>query len=69
MEMMLGNRITELREAHGLSKGALARMLRVSTTAIRKWEQDRGDPRFSRVAKMAEIFDLTLAEFFRGVMA
>lgn len=65
----LGDRIKELRETRRMSKGALAKTLRVSTTAVRRWEQDRGDPLFSRVAKMAEVFDLTLSEFLRGVNA
>ena len=60
--MTLGQTITRLRTAMGLSLGALAEELGVSRQSVSKWETDASVPELEKLLKMAKLFGVTLDE-------
>ena len=59
-----GKTIARLRKEKGLTQEQLGKMLNVSYQAISKWENDLAEPSLETIEKLAEIFDISLAEFF-----
>ena len=55
--MSLGLRITELRNACGMSQYALAKALEVSRQAVSKWETDRSTPNSMMLIHLAEVLN------------
>ena len=55
--MSLGERITELRTACGLSQNQLAKAMEVSRQAVSKWETDQSAPDSIKLIRLAEILE------------
>lgn len=55
--MSVGERITSLRKACGLSQGQLASLMGVTRQAISKWENDQTSPDTLNLIRLAEVFD------------
>lgn len=55
--MSVGERITELRKASGMSQHALAGQLGVSRQAVSKWETDQTSPDASNLIRLADVLD------------
>lgn len=66
-QIRLGLRIKDLREERGLSQYACAPRLGMSRTYLADLECGRRNISFARLAAMAEGFDITLEELFKGV--
>ena len=64
--MTLGQTITRLRTAKGMSQGALAEELGVSRQSVSKWETDASVPELEKLLKMAKLFGVTLDELVTG---
>lgn len=64
--MTLGENITRLRTARGLSQGALAEALEVSRQSVSKWETDASVPELDKLIKLAKLFEVTLDELVTG---
>lgn len=57
-----GNRLCELRRAHGYTQQKLGKMLGVSNKAVSKWENGESMPRLQMLDKIAACFDLSVDE-------
>lgn len=57
-----GNRLCELRRAHGYTQQKLGKMLGVSNKAVSKWENGESMPRLQMLDKIAECFDISVDE-------
>ena len=55
--MSVGERISTLRKACGLSQGQLASMMGVTRQAISKWENDQTTPDTLNLIRLAEVFE------------
>ena len=55
--MSIGTRITELRNACGMSQYALAKTMEVSRQAVSKWETDRSIPNPKLLIQLAEVLN------------
>lgn len=55
--MSLGERITELRTASGLSQNQLAKIMEVSRQAVSKWETGQSVPDSIKMIHLAEVLD------------
>lgn len=55
--MSLGERITELRKACGLSQYQLAKEMEVSRQAVSKWENGQAVPDAGRIIQLAELLE------------
>ncbi len=55
--MSIGERITSLRQAQGLSQGDLANILGISRQAVSKWENDQSCPDTLKLIKLADVLD------------
>ena len=64
--MSLGERITELRKAAGLSQYALAEAMDVSRQAVSKWEIDSSSPDASNLIRLADILDTDIEYLTTG---
>ena len=64
--MSIGERITELRKAAGLSQGQLASSLSVSRQAVSKWENDLAAPDSIKMIRLAEILDTDIEYLSSG---
>lgn len=62
----MANNIAQLRKSKGLTQLELAERLNYSDKAVSKWERGEGLPDVLVLSKMAEIFDVTLAELVDG---
>lgn len=63
----IGGRIRDLREAfggEGLSQDALAKMLGVAPNTVSRWETANYKPSIMDLQKLAEIFSVSILEFF-----
>ncbi len=57
---MLGPRIATLRRAAGISQSELAKMLKISPSAVGMYEQGRREPALDVLVEMANIFGVTI---------
>ncbi len=55
--MSIGERISALRTAQGLSQGQLADALDLSRQAVSKWENDQSSPDTLNLIRLAEVLD------------
>ncbi|WP_419155180.1 helix-turn-helix domain-containing protein [Weissella minor] len=63
--MRIGERLRELREAHGYSQEDLAQVLHVTRQSISRWENEKADPSLAMLVSIAELYDLSLEELFQ----
>ncbi|MBQ8851043.1 MAG: helix-turn-helix transcriptional regulator, partial [Oscillibacter sp.] len=64
--MTLGQNITRLRTAKGMSQGALAEALGVSRQSVSKWETDGSIPELEKLINMAKLFEVSIDELVTG---
>ena len=64
--MSLGERITELRKASGMSQLELSRQMEVSRQAVSKWESGQSSPDASNLIRLAEILDTDIEYLTTG---
>ena len=64
--MSLGERITELRKASGMSQLELSRQMAVSRQAVSKWESDQSSPDASNLIRLSEILDTDIEYLTTG---
>jgi transcriptional regulator with XRE-family HTH domain len=62
-QMNIGVKIYRLRKGKGLSQAELSAFLKVSKSAIRKWEENKSAPRGENLSKLCVFFNLTFEEF------
>lgn len=55
--MSVGERITELRKASGMSQLDISRALDISRQAVSKWENDTSSPDVMNLIKLADLLD------------
>ena len=55
--MSVGERITELRKAAGMSQLDISRALDISRQAVSKWENDTSSPDVMTLIKLADLLD------------
>lgn len=60
--MTIGEKITVLRNAAGMSQEALADKLQVSRQAVSKWEMDQTQPQIDNVVQLCELFNISTDE-------
>lgn len=58
--MTFGEKLYQLRKAHGLSQEALAEKLNTSRQAVSKWENDNGYPETEKMVLLARLFQVSL---------
>lgn len=63
---MMGHRIAVLRRDAGMSQAQLARMLKVSPSAIGMYEQGRREPSADTLVAMAQIFSVSVDFLITG---
>lgn len=63
---MLGQRIAELRVGRGWSQTDLAKRLKVSSKAVRNWEDDISDPSAEHIIEIANLFEIT-TDYLLGI--
>lgn len=56
--------IKRLREAAGLTQGALAEMVGVDRTAVVKWESGSAFPSSAKLPKIAEVLRCSISDLF-----
>ncbi|MCH2165320.1 MAG: helix-turn-helix domain-containing protein [Marinovum sp.] len=61
-----GDRLAAAREAQGMSQGQMAKRLGVRVTTLRKWEEDRSEPRANRLSMMAGLLNVSLMWLING---
>jgi len=64
--MSLGERISELRKAVGMSQYELAKSMEVSRQAVSKWESDSSSPDAHNLIRLAEILDTDIEYLSTG---
>ena len=64
---LLGKRIRALRNENGLTQSKLALMINVEQSYLSKLERGDRNPSLSLLEKIADAFDITLAELFDGI--
>lgn len=57
---MIGNRVRELRESRGITQTQLARILWISTKALKNWEQNLSDPSVENLINLARYFNVSV---------
>ena len=64
--MSLGERISELRKACGMSQLELSRQMEVSRQAVSKWETDQSSPDAANLIRLSEILDTDIEYLTTG---
>ena len=64
--MSLGDRISELRTAAGMSQLELSRQMEVSRQAVSKWESDQSSPDAANLIRLAEVLDTDIEYLTTG---
>ena len=64
--MPLGQNVQRLRRAAGLSQEELAERLGVTRQAVSKWERDGAYPEMEKLAKMSQLFGVTVEALLNG---
>jgi transcriptional regulator with XRE-family HTH domain len=57
--MSFGKRLRELRRAKKITQKELARILKISESAVGMYERDEREPSFELTKKIADVFDVT----------
>lgn len=60
-----GNTIARLRKENGMTQLELAEKMGVTDKAVSKWERDLSYPDINSIAKLAEIFNVSVDEFMQ----
>ncbi len=60
--MTIGEKITHLRTASGISQEALADKLSVSRQSVSKWEMDQAQPQIDKILQICELFNISTDE-------
>ncbi len=60
--MKIGEKITHLRVAAGISQEQLAEKIEVSRQSVSKWEMDQALPQIDKVLQLCELFDISTDE-------
>ena len=60
--MTIGEKITHLRNAAGISQEALADKLSVSRQSVSKWEMDQAQPQIDKILQLCELFNISSDE-------
>ncbi len=60
--MTIGEKITHLRNALGISQEALADKLAVSRQSVSKWEMDQAQPQIDKILQLCEVFNVSTDE-------
>lgn len=63
--MTIGQKITRLRSAAGISQEQLAEKIYVSRQSVSKWEMDQALPQIDKVLLLCELFDITADELLQ----
>ena len=66
--MTIGEKITKLRTAAGISQEQLAEKLAVSRQAVSKWEMDQALPQIDKVLQLCDLFSVTADELMRDTV-
>lgn len=66
MGMNIGNNISALRKAKGITQEELANALGVSAQAVSKWENDSSCPDVSLLTKISDYFGVTVDALLRS---
>ena len=61
-----GDRLAGAREAAGMSQKALAGRLGIRVSTLRKWEEDRSEPRSNRLQMLSGILGVSLSWLITG---
>lgn len=64
MELLIGNRIKQLRKEQGMTQERLAELMGLSFQAISKWENNISLPDITLVPKLADAFGVTTDDLF-----
>ena len=67
--MTIGEKITVLRNAAGMSQDALADNLSVSRQSVSKWEMDQALPQIDKVLQLCQIFNVSTDELLYDKIA
>ncbi|MBE7035140.1 MAG: phosphoglucosamine mutase [Ruminococcaceae bacterium] len=59
MIMTIGEKISKLRQAAGISQEQLAEKISVSRQSVSKWEMDQAQPQIDKVLQLCELFDIS----------
>lgn len=59
-----GSLIAKLRKKNNLTQAQLGEKLNISYQAVSKWENDLSEPDLVTIEKLADIFNITVSEFF-----
>lgn len=62
--MTYGQKIALMRKQKGMTQSELGSKLNVSSQAVSKWEHDLSEPDLLTLKKIAEIFNISIDEFF-----
>lgn len=57
-------KIREYREAAGISKSELARIMEVDLAAVCRWDSGEAVPRTAKLPKLADLFGCTIDELY-----
>ncbi len=60
--MTIGEKITHLRNAAGMSQEALADSLSVSRQSVSKWEMDQAQPQIDKILLICDLFHISADE-------
>ncbi len=60
--MTIGEKITHVRNALGISQEALADKLSVSRQSVSKWEMDQAQPQIDKILQLCELFNISADE-------
>lgn len=61
-----GDRVAAAREQAGMTQAALAKRLGVRLGTLRKWEEDRAEPRANRLSMLAGILNVSMMWLING---
>ncbi|CAG7613349.1 HTH-type transcriptional regulator Xre [Paenibacillus solanacearum] len=64
--MKLGKRISELREQRRITQGELARIIGVTRAALSHYENDRRQPDYDTLMKLAKYFSVSVEYVIEG---
>ncbi len=67
--MPFGQNVQRLRRAAGLSQEELAERLGVTRQAVSKWERDSAYPEMEKLARMSQLFGVTVEALLNGAPA
>ncbi len=67
--MTIGQKITQLRSAQGMSQEQLAEKIAVSRQSVSKWEMDQALPQIDKVLQLCELFNVTCDELLHDKIA